>query len=170
MLELRDGLFDKVFIDSLHDMCSFKPYSRTELDNPDDSLDNLTATYNLSENESNYLKDNLIPHLGIDPSFTLIRAYINSLRFGDTPKFHTDGGDNTLTVLYYANRSWNMALGGETLIETPDYVDTGVYTAIAPNPGRVLIFSGNLKHTARPPLYQNITRYTIALKLEQLSY
>lgn len=93
------------------------------------------------------------------------RLYVNSTVFGDMYYPHRDFDENEphVTVLYYANPSWNVDWGGETIL----YDDVGdAQIAISPRPGRVLAFRGAILHRGGVPTricYEE--RLTIAYKL-----
>lgn len=93
---------------------------------------------------------------------SLARGYINAIKFGDRPRRHRDSlSSNDMTVLYYANPAWDVDWGGETVF----YEETEIMRAVIPRPGRVVVFSASLEHSARPPtsLLEHY-RYTIAMK------
>lgn len=79
-------------------------------------------------------------------------------------KSHEDfsNGLKGYTILYFANKKWDIDYGGETLFYNND---KEIISAIKPNPGRFVIFDGNLLHSARPPQrHCSYNRYTIAVK------
>jgi Rps23 Pro-64 3,4-dihydroxylase Tpa1-like proline 4-hydroxylase len=53
-----------------------------------------------------------------------------------------------ITILYYANPTWDDDWGGMTMCFDPD---SPYNYAIRPKPGRILVFPGTMKHQALPP-------------------
>jgi SM-20-related protein len=76
------------------------------------------------------------------------RAYCNRLRYGDVSLAHADSGPPSLTALYYANARWEDAWGGETMFHGREGEAT---IAVAPRPGRIVIFDGRVTHKGGPP-------------------
>ena len=95
------------------------------------------------------------------------RAYTNVASFGDMLFTHTDclPGQGDLTALWYLCDDWNIEWGGETMF----YDQHGeVAVAIAPKPGRLVIFDGSILHAGRPPnRICYAPRYTFAIKFER---
>jgi Rps23 Pro-64 3,4-dihydroxylase Tpa1-like proline 4-hydroxylase len=96
-------------------------------------------------------------------NYKLIRVYANGHTIGDVPLPHCDSeSPNDLTVLYYANKAWDWAYGGETV-----FFDSNKNTvnAVMPRPGRIVFFKASLFHCARiQNRYAPFYRYTIAFK------
>ncbi|MBK8975759.1 MAG: 2OG-Fe(II) oxygenase [Planctomycetes bacterium] len=96
--------------------------------------------------------------------YALWSVHVNQIHYGDASFPHTDcpAGTGDLTVLYYAHREWDAAWGGHTLIVEPG----GPFeVAIAPVPGRVLVFPGDLLHCGGVPGRTcTVSRYTLTLK------
>ena len=75
-----------------------------------------------------------------------------------------------LTAIFYANQYWDINEGGETKFIMPadmlddskeiktDTLDYPVVLSIAPIPGRLVIFKGNLLHSATG--FRNTWRFT----------
>lgn len=67
------------------------------------------------------------------------------------------------TILYYANKEWDVDYGGETLFYNE--LTQEIICAVKPSPGRFVIFDSKLFHSARPPQKNcSHNRYTIAIK------
>jgi SM-20-related protein len=78
----------------------------------------------------------------------LYRAYVNRLRFGDVSFEHRDSRTPSVTALYFANTQWNDDWGGETLFYGKRDEAT---VAVAPRPGRLILFEGQLGHRGGVP-------------------
>lgn len=93
------------------------------------------------------------------------RCYTNFAAFGDVLLTHVDAlpGARELTALWYLCDRWDTEWGGETI-----FFDAAgdAQIAVAPKPGRLLLFDGAIRHAGRPP-HRNcpIARYTFAIKL-----
>jgi len=74
--------------------------------------------------------------------------------------FHNDDDSSeAMTVIYYANKFWDINDGGETKL----FIDpTKMIYAVAPLPGRIITFPSNMLHTATG--FRNKQRFTPALK------
>jgi Rps23 Pro-64 3,4-dihydroxylase Tpa1-like proline 4-hydroxylase len=79
--------------------------------------------------------------------------------------FHKDVGGNLkgYTILYYANKKWDVNYGGETLFYDDNNLE--IIAAVKPKPGRFVVFDSTIYHSARPPQSRcPYNRYTIAIK------
>jgi hypothetical protein len=104
-----------------------------------------------------------------DESYQPYRCYTNFSSFGDVLLTHVDAlpERRELTALWYLCEQWDPEWGGETLFfdESND-----AQIAVAPKPGRLLIFDGAIRHTGRPPNRNCFApRYTFAIKLRQVA-
>lgn len=93
------------------------------------------------------------------------RCYTNFASYGDVLLTHVDSLANAreLTALWFLCERWDIEWGGETL-----FFDSAgeAQTAVAPKPGRLLLFDGAIRHVGRPPNRNcNVSRYTFAIKL-----
>ncbi len=77
----------------------------------------------------------------------LYRIYANFNLFGDFQFAHEDG--QGWTALYFANARWEEDWGGEFLAY-PDG-ENSYACAIAPRPGRMIIFEGMIRHRGGVP-------------------
>jgi len=96
--------------------------------------------------------------------YQLISAHVNQIHYGDASFFHTDcpehEGDRS--VLYYGNSQWDEQWGGHTLFVDGD---RPFHVAIAPEPGRLLIFPGHLRHSGGVPNRScHQSRYTVSFR------
>ncbi len=94
----------------------------------------------------------------------LERSYCNLNFYGDMVYPHRDCATDSpsLSVLYYANAHWEKNWAGETTF----FNDAGDSVfAIAPRPGRMVIFRGAIEHrTGNVSRDCHVGRLTIALK------
>lgn len=99
----------------------------------------------------------------IGKGFSINRVYANGQTFGLDGEFHTDDdNENAYTFLYYPNKEWDLAWGGETIIIDSEDNPNVVYPA--PNLG--IMFPSNWLHVGRGPSKQfSGLRITIAYKL-----
>lgn len=110
--------------------------------------------------------------LGFESSSTEVyrpyRAYTNVASYGDMLFTHTDclPDQHDLTALWYLCERWDIEWGGETLF-FDDQDD--IAFAVAPKPGRLVVFDGAIKHVGRPPnRICYAPRYTFAIKFERV--
>lgn len=93
------------------------------------------------------------------------RCYTNYASFGDVLLTHVDSVPKRreLTALWFLCDQWDIDWGGETLF----YDASGdAQIAVAPRPGRLLLFDGAIRHAGRPPNRNcPVSRYTFAIKL-----
>ena len=78
------------------------------------------------------------------------RAYTNVASYGDMLFTHTDclPDQHDLTALWYLCERWDLEWGGETMFY--DAQDE-IACAVRPQPGRLVVFDGAIKHVGRPP-------------------
>ena len=165
MIEVYDNLFSKEEINILDSYMNSLAFKNHELDS-EEIPEHVTLSSNLEENNQ-YVKL-IISKISnkIELSkYRLIRVYCNAFKSNDCPSAHIDtNNSNDRTILYYPMKSWNYNLGGETVF----YNSEGDIThSIIPKPGRIIIFSSNILHSARPP-YSNFfgLRLSVAFKYE----
>lgn len=93
------------------------------------------------------------------------RCYTNFASYGDVLLTHVDAlpDHRELTALWFLCDRWDIEWGGETLF----FDSTGeARIAVAPKPGRLLLFDGAIRHAGRPPNRNcPVSRYTFAIKL-----
>ena len=86
----------------------------------------------------------------------LNRIYVNCFSPKEDGYFHTDG--DCITFLYYPNlEQYDIDEGGETKF----LVDSNIQ-GILPVPNRMVIFDGNIKHSATG--FRNHHRFSVAIK------
>ena len=99
-------------------------------------------------------------------TFAIERAYCNATTFGDMLYPHRDNYDlssRDVTALIFVCNEWKKEWDGETIF----FNDAGdAMHAIAPRPGRLVLFRSAIEHRAgTPSRICNRTRLTLALKL-----
>jgi SM-20-related protein len=93
----------------------------------------------------------------------LKRVHCNSHLYGDLQNAHTDISPG-VTALYFANTTWQDDWQGETIF----YDRAGEpFHAIAPKPGRLLVFAGEIVHRGGVPSRKCFeARLSVAFKFE----
>jgi SM-20-related protein len=76
------------------------------------------------------------------------RVYANFSTHGEMFYGHVDSGPGGLTAIYYANMEWDRAWHGETVFYNSQGEPLHV---VAPKPGRLVIFHGDIPHRASSP-------------------
>lgn len=97
-------------------------------------------------------------------NLTEVKAYATP--YGDVPTYHQDSElGPTLTAVLYCHQEWQPDWGGELIIADSDGEPK---VAIAPRPGRLVVFRGDLPHKAGSPSRLSCTprnalvlRYTV---------
>jgi len=95
--------------------------------------------------------------------FNLLTVYANGHTFGTKGSFHQDWyEDNGRTFLLYANETWNVEWGGNTVFD----LGNGDYQFAVPKPNTAILFPGMIPHCADATtrLFGGL-RVTIAWKL-----
>lgn len=92
---------------------------------------------------------------------SLGQARVNLTTSSERNKVHTDL--QGITVLYYANLSWELDWGGHTLFMDDD-LNEAQLTCLY-RPGRVVVFDGSIPHMILTPnVACPTTRFTLALQ------
>lgn len=101
----------------------------------------------------------------LPPRAHLYSAYINVLKYGNSPAVHVDAPyhvDSNKTVLVYLNPEWNWNWGGETMFFDHNLEAKRV---VSFRPGRVVLFDGRLPHLGcAPSAHYLYNRYIMAFK------
>lgn len=75
------------------------------------------------------------------------RVIVNCYNHGDSSWLHKDGDDDRhWTFLLFMNEYWDLNWGGDFVL----IKDNEIYQAVAPTPGKFILFQGNILHAARP--------------------
>ncbi|MBI3293220.1 MAG: 2OG-Fe(II) oxygenase [Deltaproteobacteria bacterium] len=90
-------------------------------------------------------------------------GYLARTRFDDVASLHHDNTccQNCLSVLYYANATWEPSWGGETLF----FDESGdAACSVSPKPGRIAIFNSFLLHRGGIPMRNApVERFVVAI-------
>lgn len=81
--------------------------------------------------------------------YNIERSYALILNHLQNPHFHTDGCEDGLTLVYYANLYWDKDWGGETLFAN-DTLSEVIYTSMI-TPGRIVLFDSRIPHKPSIP-------------------
>lgn len=93
----------------------------------------------------------------------LYRASVNLFIPREIARFHTDGQEGQLTLLYYANiENIDINEGGETKF----LADNNTLHSVLPIPGRIVVFPANYLHSATPFLSKH--RLTVAFRFKEI--
>ena len=91
------------------------------------------------------------------------RAYVNLFAAKEDAYYHND--NCVYTLLFYCNPYWDINDGGDTKFLDFTSDKYPAITCVPPVPNRLVMFPGNLGHTATG--LRNDKRYTIAFKMEK---
>ena len=91
------------------------------------------------------------------------KCLYNCFNYGDSPKPHIDShSKDGITYLIYLNPFWQIDWAGETIFIGDD---NEIITSITPKPGRLIKFTSNILHCARPPVRDAIeSRYSLVFQ------
>jgi SM-20-related protein len=101
-------------------------------------------------------------------NYYLERVYVNMCHYGDVGTPHRDCAinDSDITVLYYINKEWRHAWGGETIF----YENKDTALAVLPKLGRFVVFPGAIEHNGSiPSRICTQARLTLAMKFKERS-
>lgn len=112
-------------------------------------------------------------NIGFLNDYQLLRHHLNIFAPGENARYHSDIPGDSWTLIFYANAYWNVNDFGETKFqifpkeiktagiktECPEYP---VILSIAPLPGRICVFRGNLQHSATA--FRDEHRFTASLQ------
>lgn len=162
-----DDLLEKSEVSQFYAIVKKLSYVKAERSHEGDEYLSFRVDFN-TEDLSSKLKvgqvsENLLSDLIPDKQYELYRAYINMTNYGDVEYPHTDCSvdQKDITVLYYAHNQWEQDWGGETLF----YDDDSSALAVAPTPGRFVVFPGAILHVGTvPSRICKVPRYSMALK------
>lgn len=99
------------------------------------------------------------------PGATLLGVYANGQTFGQDSPIHRDNRSDEPghTVVVFCNEHWATSWGGELVFY--DDEKKNVVTSVLPKPGRIVIFNGEMPHSARSPAIGcDQLRVTLAFK------
>ena len=172
VIDIYDGIFDYSAISGIYAALSRGTYILDNANRPDvQGMQDRKLVYRLDPDLLDKLHffdgplktiiDEKIP----EDSYHHFRSYVNLGLHTDNHEVHADHYFNRAgkTLLYYVNETWNKDWGGETAF-FDEKAEEILYTSQFV-PGRVIIFDGNIPHSAKPqsidgPAY----RFTMAMK------
>ncbi len=164
-----DGLFAPDLVRLLYESLKDLPFAPTEYDTEATrSMPHLNFEFDPDALSSNPMfrlwRDRVVAKTSeLFPAsrVQLDRVHCNSQPYGDLQFAHTDLVPG-LTSLYFANAEWPDEWQGETI-----FYDRGgePYYAVGPQPGRVVVFAGDLVHRGGVPSRAcSGTRLSVAFK------
>jgi SM-20-related protein len=167
---LYDEILQPEHIDRIHTTVSAMRFCRTESDQADTKE---VRTFAADVTGQWVAEEPLFPVIAalvhaLFPRDDLqpYRAYINCIVYGDSAYPHRDCAPDRkdVTALYYVNREWPRTWCGETIF----FEDNGdPRIAIAPCPGRLVIFEGAIEHRVGVPSRDcYVERLTLAYKFK----
>ena len=168
LIETYDHFLDYDKFLELHEKISKLPYYFGESHGPDSQPTGMISDLDDSEiHEFFYEK---VKDLESLKGLKHVRTYVNRFAPNEDNGYHDD--KTAKTLLFYFNLGWELDEGGETKfsidaqdlegIETDGAEDFPVILSIAPIPNRMVIFNGNLHHTASP--FKHHSRFSLAMK------
>lgn len=85
------------------------------------------------------------------PTATLLGVYANGQSFDQDSPIHRDNlpDEPGQTVIVFGNEHWATSWGGELVFY--ENAKTDVVASVLPEPGRIVIFNGQMPHSARSP-------------------
>lgn len=149
------GLFAPGMIAILHESFRRLPFKCDEYDTEETRhLPHWKFEFDLAAFDTNPLLRNLrtvicaqVSDLYPARKLTLQRIHCNSHAYGDQQNAHHDLA-NGVTALYFANSVWQDDWWGETLFYD---VRKEPVLAVAPKPGRLILFAGEIGHRGGVP-------------------
>ena len=150
-LVVLDGLFDDRDVAALYDFLRALPYRLNDIDAEETAYSrHWKAEFPIEMAEGMPLFRSCVQaalDLSRSRALRLNRVHANLHLYGDMQFPHVDlaGG---VTALYYANPEWKESWLGETVFY--DQAHEPLHT-VAPKPGRLAIFDGDIVHRAGVP-------------------
>lgn len=152
-------------------LASRLPYQLLDKDRPDAPISHLLHRFSVEDTTRHPLiapmvglAENLLAKEGLDYT-ELSRVYANFNLFGDYQLVHTDGDE--WTVLFFLNDEWREEWGGELLMYQGDNWRSNA-VAVAPLPGRVIVFDGQILHRGGvPSKFFTGPRISLAIKFRR---
>ncbi|MEO7247814.1 MAG: 2OG-Fe(II) oxygenase [Novosphingobium sp.] len=150
-----DGMFDAGMVAILHESFRRLPFKCDEYDTEETRhLPHWKFEFDLAAIDANPLLRNFrtmicaqVECLYPDRRLSLQRIHCNNHAYGDQQNAHQDIARG-VTALYIANAAWQDDWWGETLF----YDERGEpVLAVAPKPGRVILFAGEIVHRGGVP-------------------
>lgn len=171
LIETYDHFLDYDKFLELHEKINKLSYNFGESHGPDTAPTGMISDLNDSDIHD-YLYEQ-VKNLDSLKELTHVRTYVNRFAPMEENGYHND--NTAKTVLFYFNLGWDLDEGGETKfsidaqdlegIETKGAEDFPVILSIAPIPNRMVIFNGDLIHSASP--FKHHSRFTLAMKFQK---
>jgi hypothetical protein len=172
LIETFDNFLPEYKYTELYNQIIKLPYYYGESDGPDAAPSGLITDLN-----NNKIHDYLYQQVkDLDSIKDLVheRTYVNYFASGEDATYHND--DTARTILFYFSTFWDLNEGGETKFSIDaknvlglDFTNGAenypVIISIAPIPNRMVIFRGDLIHTASS--FKNRGRFTLAMKFKE---
>lgn len=155
MIKIIDQVFVREDSDYVFTYCEAASYVYGEAD--DYNLPPTGMTHEIKKGSLIYNLFELKTKPFVSNNHSLYRMYINCFAPSENPYFHTDGGSEDITFLYYANKTWDYQEGGETQF----VVDNEIY-GVTPIPNRMVYFDAGIPHRATS--FRDRHRFTVAIK------
>jgi len=164
-----DGLFTRREILEVDDECASMDYMRARNTEMNQGYTEWSVLLEPRTSRQHIVVQRIQAHLAIlYPSwrFSLKQSYAKNLCYGDCPYPHVDARSEpdrvVLSTIYFANARWDPVWGGETQFFNGEME---ALLAIAPRPGRLVIFDGSVLHRAGVPMRNcQASRYSLINK------
>ena len=155
MIEYTDDLFEFSDVWELYQY--FEAYTQWEKlgDAFGNKVPSLGRVFDLEYREFEPIAEKWLKLIG-NPKVR--RCLYNAFTYMDCPKPHTDSHSSQgITYMIYCNPDWHAGMGGETIF----LEDGEIVKSIVPKFGRMVKFTSELWHGARPPLRDAPMRYRL---------
>lgn len=168
-LYIVDGLFDAATVKLLHETLIRLPFTLSDYDTEDTMhMRHWKFDFRPEGLEENPVLRNWHRQVSATAAdlvgaraLTARRIYCNNVHYGDHQHMHVDDKDGT-TALYFANAEWLENWHGETIFYGRD---GDAHQAVAPRPGRLVVFSSDCLHRGGVPARTCVEpRLTVAFK------
>lgn len=102
--------------------------------------------------------------------FKLHQIQANGQSLGQDGTVHIDHPSNSggYTLMLFINHKWDSSWGGEFQILEELNNDSKIINSIQYNPGRILLFEGDIPHRALGPKVPSILRKSLVFRLEEI--
>ena len=170
-LHILDGLFHADFVRLVFETMNRQSFRLSDYDSTETAdVKHWKAEFALDSFETNPVlrlwHDQIVGRARAcfaERSLGLERIHCNSHLYGDLQHAHVDLTPG-VTALYFANTDWHDDWQGETIF----YDRAGEpHSAVAPRPGRLLVFPGDMVHRGGVPSRKCFTaRLSVAFKFK----
>lgn len=147
-----DGVLSSEDVKSIHRALLLSSFSFLGATSHDSAFDEVMASFEPSDFQSTGIGQKaleIVKNQDLDVEYELYEVLCNMSRFGDVSFGHIDSHDPThLSLLYFANSSWDMKWEGELIFFTES---NEPIRALSVRPGRFALFPCCLRHRAGVP-------------------